>query len=197
MEDEQAFRAELQRMSALLDQAAFPWAVAAGAGVYLYTRSRMPTDLDLLVRPEDLESAAARVESWIEPPKGQVELKGTRGQAVRLSADKVPAGPSEIVGRISIQVGRKIYPYFMDDEMVDRLRRVAFRDLDVPVLAPEDLIAFKAVAQRGREQGKHDLEDVAALAERLEIDGTYLRWRLEKMGALERALPVVGTIIGD
>jgi hypothetical protein len=167
-------------LSGMLVMAWNTWRTAAGAAVYLYTGNRAPTDLDLLVRPEELPGVAALFGAGVKRSiTGWGELS------------KLEQGDIEVAGRLEIRHGGESWPYYVDDEMVAHLRTVDLDGLRVPALAPEDLIALKAVLQRGPEQGKHDLEDIEALAGRLEIDAVYLRLRLGRMGAVERARPVL------
>lgn len=180
MESDKGLGAELERLRGTLEGADVSWGVAAGAAVYLYTGSRFPTDLDVLVMPESLGRVGGllgRAPIREETPWGHVS--------------KICLGRTEIVGTLVVTVGEESYPYCMDRAMAEHLRPAVFEGIEVPVLSPEDLVALKAVLQRGPEQGKHDLEDVAALAARLEIDRGYLRLRLRLMGAEERARPVL------
>lgn len=180
VEAERTVLFDTARIKSLLEGAGIPWAVAAGAAVYLYAGNRLPTDLDILVRPEDLHRVGQLlgvVSKTGEAPWGEVS--------------KVDLGEIEIVGSLVVKRGAESYRYWMDDEMVRHLRSATFQGVQVPVLAPEDVVALKAVLQRGLEQGKHDLEDIAALAAKVEIDRGYLRLRLQRMGAVERAKPLL------
>ncbi len=168
------------RIRDLLDGAGIPWAVAAGAAVYLYAGNRPPTDLDILVRPEDLDRVGQLLGS---SPK--------LGKAPWGEVSKVNVDPVEIVGTLVVKMGGGSYRYWLDDEMLHHRRFTLFEGVEVPVLAPEDVIALKAVLQRGAEQGKHDLEDIAALAKKVGVDIAYLRHRLQRMGAEERARPIL------
>ncbi len=173
-------RGELGWVGSLLAAHDVSWGVAAGAAVYLYTGNRPPTDLDLLVRPGQLSAVA-----------GLLGVGVKRTATSWGEAEKLEQGEIEVVGRLEIRLGGERWPYFMDDDMVSHLRSVDLEGLAVPVLAPEDLVALKAALQRGPEQRKHDLEDIEALAGRVAIDAGYLRSRLELMGALGRARPVL------
>ncbi len=173
---EASFRPEVERVKAALDGAGIPWGVAAGMAAYLYTGNRAPTDLDLLVRPEDLQRAADLL--------GMPAKRESTGWG---ESFKAAAGRIEVVGSLAVRAGGESFPYSMDEAMVARCRTAALEGIEVPILSPEDVIALKAVMQRGPEQGKHDLEDIAALAAALPIDAAYLRSRLQQMGAIERA----------
>ena len=181
--DVDLFRAELARISDILMPGGVQWAIAAGSAVYLYTGSRPPTDLDALVRPEDLARAAETL--GLAP-----ETETTSwGEVTRIQIGKI-----EIAGRLTAKAGSNSYQYYLDSDMVSRLRRVTFHGIQVPVLSPEDVVALKAVLQRGPEHDKHDLEDIEALATAMPLDIDYVRLRLDRMGATERALPVLQTV---
>ncbi len=163
-----------------LEDGGLDWGVAAGSAVYIYAGNRLPTDVDLLVRPEDLSKVGS--------------LLGLVPKMERTSwgeEEKIALGEIEIAGGLVIRVGAESYPYGMDGAMVERLRRGTLEGVEVPVLAPEDIIAMKSVLQRGPEQGKHDIEDIEALAAAMEIDAEYLRWRLTQMGAEVRARAIL------
>ncbi len=168
------------RIKTVLEGAGIAWGVAAGAAVYLYTGNRPPTDLDILVRPEDLAEVGRLLGAT---PKIDKAPWGV--------VSKVNVDPVEIVGDLTVRMAGRSYRYWMDEEMVHYLRFTPFEGVEVPVLAPEDVIALKAVLQRGPEQGKHDLEDMEALAAGVAIDREYLWRRLRRMGAEERARPVL------
>ncbi len=136
--------------------------------------------LAFVVRPEDLPQAGrllGAAAKTVQTPWGEVS--------------KVELGQVEVVGSMVVRRGAESYRYSMDDEMVMRVRRATWEGVEVPILAPEDVVAMKAVLQRGPDQGKHDLEDIAALASAMEIDPSYLRLRLRRMGGEERARPIL------
>lgn len=180
MDRSEGRESRLRLIKDILDEADIRWGIAAGAAIFVYARNRPPTDIDILVRPGDLEMVATLLGTSTKresPSWGEVQ--------------KIDLGDVEIAGQLVIVDGLKSYRYWMDDEMVERSRPAQLYGIDVPVLSPEDLIALKAVLQRGPEQGKHDLEDIEALAEAVEIDQAYLRRRLHLMGAENRAAPVL------
>jgi hypothetical protein len=62
------------------------------------------------------------------------------------------------------------------------------RGARLPVVSPEDNVVFKAILQRGPEQGKHDLEDLQTLlaAVGAGLDRDYVRRRAALCGGLAR-----------
>jgi hypothetical protein len=171
---------EITRIGALLGDADIPWAVAAGAAVFLYTGNRPPTDLDLLIPPERMVEAGVLLSA---SPKREKTAWG--------EVSKLVAGETELVGSLTVDAEGHRCDYRMDEEMARRVRLLQLQGVPVPVLSPEDVIALKAVLQRGPDQGKHDMEDISALAADVPIDRDYLVSRLRRMGAEERARPIL------
>jgi hypothetical protein len=63
----------------------------------------------------------------------------------------------------------------LDDEMLSRVRRASFGDLQLNVLGPEDLLVIKAIVHREHRQ-RHWF-DALALVETGELDWPYLLQR--------------------
>jgi hypothetical protein len=97
-------------------------------------------------------------------------------------------------GTLFLKGGERLYPVPFDEPMRQRITRQTIPGINAPVSAAEDIIAFKAILQRGPEQGKHDLEDIQAIAQslgnRLDID--YLKERARVCQALERVQGCLG-----
>ncbi|HSW65655.1 MAG TPA: hypothetical protein VLI54_00760 [Bacillota bacterium] len=56
---------------------------------------------------------------------------------------------------------------------------------------PADTLLFKAISQRGRAQGKHDLDDIAAINNAVSIDRQYLLQRIHECHAAARTIPLL------
>jgi hypothetical protein len=56
---------------------------------------------------------------------------------------------------------------------------------------PADTLLFKAISQRGIGQGKHDIEDIAAIVGKTRIDPYYLLLRMDECSARKRTLPLL------
>jgi hypothetical protein len=177
----------LTDIAARLDAAGLGWGIFAGTAIFLYTRSRAVTDIDILVRTPAVESLVLLF------PEGETLRKGGTAQSLAIAeVDLVPdlrmtADPQ---GNSPPQP----FEFVLDDEMLSR--RVWHggdgllwpAEVSLPVLSPEDNLAFKAILQRGPERGKHDLEDVQALVAAYggDLDWNYVGRRAQRCGALER-----------
>ncbi len=56
---------------------------------------------------------------------------------------------------------------------------------------PADTLLFKAISQRGRDQGKHDIDDIIAISRSVTIDKPYLLQRIIECRAQKRAIPLL------
>jgi hypothetical protein len=126
-------RLKLSSVKDKLLKANIPWGIFAGAAAYCYGSKRNVTDIDLIVRSMDYE-------------KAKTVLEGIKDL--------------DIAANLEIKTSQGICHFFMDDEMIDRTRWEQFLGITVPVITVEDNIIFKAILQRGEEQGKYDISDI-------------------------------------
>lgn len=86
--------------------------------------------------------------------------------------------------------GGIVFPFRLTDTAVERIITYEVGEDKIKLVDPVDSILLKSILQRGAEQGKHDLEDIQAVVETIDIDESYLRHRLKEAHALEKARPV-------
>lgn len=146
-----------------LDKARIPWVIFAGAAAYCYGSKRRITDIDILVRCEDLEKA-----------KTALKDIDARGFDVIASPD-----------------------FFLDDEMIERTKWKKLFGVMVPVTPVEDNIVFKAILQRGADEGKHDVEDIEFMIKNEHIDLGYLKQRTRRWRAGKKATALLHSILKD
>jgi len=146
-----------------LDKARIPWAIFAGAAAYCYGSKRKITDIDILVKCEDLEKAKTALKS--------IDARGF----------DVVASPS----------------FFLDDEMIKRTKWKKLFRVMVPVTPVEDNIIFKAILQRGADQGKHDVEDIESMIKNECIDLEYLKQRMHRWRAGKKAEALIHSMLRD
>ena len=159
MKDNQVLRAKLRVIGEKLDSAGVCWALFAGAAASCYGSKRDVTDLDVLVKEEDFG-------------KTREALKGIVGL--------------DVAGCLKLNVADGAYSFFMDEEMVERIKLKQLLSVNVPVVPVEDNILFKAILQRGEAENKFDVEDIRDMVNHEKIDAAYLKRRMEKYGAEER-----------
>jgi hypothetical protein len=161
---------KLSVVKARLDDAGVHWAVFAGAAAHCYGSTVEVTDIDILVANDDLEKAKTALK--------EVNLEGF----------DFGAG-----GTIPMPQG--VCRFFLDEEAVRRIQRKQFLGVDVPVVSVEDNILFKAILQRGEEEGKHDVEHIRDMVKHEKINLEYLRKRVRECNAEKRVSPLLKTLI--
>jgi predicted nucleotidyltransferase len=151
----------------------------AGAHVAVLTNNRIPTDIDLLVHDDDLQKLQT-----LFPFAKTTDLGD--GVFLYIGKDDVV----EFMGAAGMVKDNTVYPFRLTDEAVARIATITVDGLEVNVVDPVDSILLKSILQRGADQGKHDLEDIKAVLQNVDIDTDYLYKRLVQAGALELARPV-------
>jgi hypothetical protein len=167
----------LRQVAARLDASGIPWSVFSGAAATCYGVQRPITDIDISLQSED----TARILALF--PDGQPKPTKHPGEYA------LDFGPVEIWwGTLFLKGGERLYAVPFDEPMRRRITRQTILGIDVPVCAPEDIIVLKAILQRGPEQGKHDHEDIQAIAQTLgnRLDLDYLQERASACDALAR-----------
>ena len=180
MMDNSSLTTHFHQAAERLDASGMFWSVFSGAAATCYGVQRPITDIDISLHSED----TARILALF--PDGQP--KPTKHP----SEHALDFGPVEIWwGTLFLKGGERLYPVPFDEPMRLRVTRHTILGIAVPVSAPEDIIVLKAILQRGPEQGKHDLEDIQAIAHTLgnRLDLDYLKERASTCDALARVEP--------
>ncbi len=159
----------------------------AGSHVSLFTSNRVPTDIDIMVADEDLENVKNlfQIERILGGKEVTKEIT-TDGVSLYLYGNQV-----EFVANLSIIVNEKEYPIHLTKLVWSNVTSVKANGVVIKMLPPEDTVIIKAPLQRGRDYGKHDLEDIEALLKVVKIDKVYLNKRLAEVKADKRATEVL------
>ncbi len=159
----------------LLDGDLIVWAVIGGAAAHLYGDRRPINDVDILVQ----RGALTRIIHLLQQSHKAVQADGARviWRGIKLFED------------LTVRQGARHHPFWLDEAMQQRRRRLPLLGAQVYVAAPEDIVAHKILLRRGPEQGKNDLNDIAGITRRHQLDLEYLTARLQTMGALDIARP--------
>ena len=155
--DEERFLAVLDRLLAALWAADVPFAFIGGIASAVHGRPRPTLDVDILVRPRDLESVMQEL--------------GSAG------FDTQPTFPhwlykARLAGVVTDVIFTSTGDLYLDDEMARRRRFCEFMGRRIPVVAPEDLVVMKALAH-SEETPRYWYDGLSILA-RNELDWDYL-----------------------
>jgi hypothetical protein len=159
----------------LLDGDQIPWVVIGGAAAHLYGDRRPLNDIDILVE----RHALPRVVHLLQQSHKAVQSDGTRviWRGIKVFAD------------LTVRRSGTNHPFWLDEPMQQRRRRMSLLGAQVFLPPPEDIVAHKLLLQRGPEQGKHDISDAAGIIRRHQLDVDYLMMRLQMMNALNIVRP--------
>ncbi|MCU0491676.1 MAG: nucleotidyltransferase family protein [Chloroflexaceae bacterium] len=175
----------LRVVQQLLDQSGMAWAVCAGAAAHLYGNRRPIQDVDLLVAQGQLNTI--------------VKLLQSAQKAVQFDGQRIIWRGIKVFDDLTLRQNGMVHPYTLDAAMTERRRRLPLLGNQVQTLAPEDVVIHKLLMGRGAEQGKHDLEDVAGIVRRQQLDGAYIaeRVKLANAGRISVQLREFGVELGD
>jgi hypothetical protein len=100
-------------------------------------------------------------------------------------------GKLELMGDMVIhtvdEYGHKgAFPFHMSRQAQRRTVPGTIDGWSVRYADPVDTILLKAILQRGADQDKHDLRDIAAIVDNVAIDQRYLRLRIRETQSMER-----------
>jgi len=165
LQGDKSIRSKLPAVRDKLEKAGVRWVIFAGAAAYCYGSKREVTDIDILVKLEDLDRAKAVKDMNIEG--------------------------FDVVADLEIKTNQGSCRFFMDDEMIERTKRKLLFGVTVPVIPVEDNIVFKAILQRGEDQSKHDIKDIQLMVKNEKINLEYLERRIRKYRAEKRVKPLL------
>ncbi|MFA5357961.1 MAG: nucleotidyltransferase [archaeon] len=185
------FASALQKLSAEFSKEGVRWAVWAGFGASAYGSDRKPTDIDIGIMKEDVPKVNHALDHF-----GVKRLHWEHKNIFRLFrvGFNLEGEEIDICGDGKISVGGKQYKFVVDDEMFQNIQVKEIEGIKVPVISPEDIILLKAICQRGKEQGKFDVEDIKSILAHQKIDYAYLEKRAELCGAKERVMDLISVL---
>jgi len=164
----------LQYVLERLGETTIRYGLYSGAHVSIITGSRVFTDVDLLVHDEDLAMLRETFPSAKRTDRGHgICLYVGDGELI------------EFIGRGDLIKDGIKYPFRLTQLALTRLTTYTTTLAKITVVDPVDTMVLKSVLGRGEDQGKHDLEDMAALLARVDIDERYLNARLDEVRARE------------
>lgn len=165
----------LSALAAVLDRTGTRWYVFGAQAVVVYGRPRLTADVDVTVdvRLESWrELEAPLLEAGFSPRVDDLQAFVARTRVLPLAHDRSGI-PVDLV--LAGPVG-------LEQEFLDRVRRVDLGGIRVPLISPEDLVVTKILAGRPK-----DLEDVRGIL-REQGGGIDLERVRDLLARLEEAL---------
>jgi hypothetical protein len=151
----------------LLDEAKMSWGVCAGSAAHLYGVRRPIQNVDILLPPGCLRQMREVLEK--NRLTAQYDGRILLWRGIKLFDD------------LTVTVAGVRYPFLMDAPMQERLRRLSLLGVRALILAPEDVLAHKALLIVGdNTPGKPHRDDFAAIlrVQMEKLDKAYLAQRL-------------------
>lgn len=139
------------------------FAVLGGVASAAYGRPRWTKDIDIFLRAEDADAAlTALAHAGFETERTNPSwiFKGFRDGVL-----------VDVIFKVKSDV-------YFDDEMASRVRIIDFADVEIPVVAPEDIIVTKAIA--ATEESPWHWHDALAVIAGTDLDWEYLVSRARK-----------------
>ncbi|WP_110518624.1 hypothetical protein [Herpetosiphon llansteffanensis] len=159
----------------LLDGAQMAWGIYGGAAAHFYGSRRPINDIDIVV-PANKLSEIARL---LQQGQKAVQYDGGRilWRGIILQED------------LTIRQNGAVYPFVLDDPMIERLQRKPLLGSRVLFLAPEDILVHKLILYRGSDQQRFDIVDCEGIIKRQQLDLEYLNQRLQNSNATALVTP--------
>lgn len=171
------------------------WCVCAGAASSFYGVKRNITDLDVLVHPTSLPQITEALKQkginfQIEEKDHEVTNGNSGLTSLKVKRAKISVGGAEVELIFDVNINNK-WNFTADREMYNRIKFFGVTGTRIPVSSPEDVIVLKAILQRNRSFGKHDIEDAVQIMKTIRLDIDYLRRRASKGHAGARVMPLI------
>ena len=150
----------LRQVVKAIEAAQIDYVMIGGIAIAVLSRPRWTHDIDIMVRPEDALAA----------------LDALAASGMETEQTDMAWLFKAFYGSVLIDViFRSHGDLYLDDEMVRRSNTQLFRGHDVRVIAPEDLLVFKALVHD--EHNPRHWHDALALIARCDLDWDYVLHR--------------------
>jgi hypothetical protein len=159
------------------------WGFSDGTAAFFYGSGREPTDLDICTDNYGIQKITETLNEFLLKPAEKISKDFFEAYVAKFRVNEYEI---EVYSESFIKIAGKIYPKSIDEEQLKRIRKIRINNIEIPLLSPEDVIASKALTQRGKEVGKHDIDDVKAILKNQKIEWKYLKERAKRMKGYDR-----------
>ncbi|MCC7522388.1 nucleotidyltransferase [Candidatus Uhrbacteria bacterium] len=162
-----------------LNEAGIPFAVGGSGCLYLLGNERLPDDVDIYLPDEKHDYAD--------------QLFHTQSYTYESATENVrnsnPEGDHSIqlTSRLRLNIQGMEYDLRLTEDVLSHRFSAEYKETTISLLPPEDVLLIKALLQRGKDVGKHDIEDIHRFLEVYpSINREYLRQRIASLNAEAR-----------
>jgi len=163
-----------------INEAKIKYGLYAGSHVSILTSNRVPTDVDFLVSDKDTQKLKSLF------PFAKTKDYGDGAFLYIGESDEI-----EFMSFADVNLANSHYTFRLTDLCWKHTDLLKSNDFSVRLLNAVDTLLLKAMLQRGKDKGKHDLEDIKALLKHCTVDKRYLSERLLEVGENERLIGVL------
>lgn len=162
-----------------LNQNSIPWVIGGSGSLYLLGNERVPVDADIGILNKDHDKVD--------------ELFGIKSFNYDSVSEKIrnsnPFNDEsiQVTSSIILIVDNKTYDCTDTDETMNHKIVTKYKDQEIYIKAPEDVLIIKALLQRGQDIGKNDIEDINNFLKIYKsFDKEYLNSRIKELNAEQR-----------
>lgn len=163
-----------------INEANIKYGLYAGSHVSILTSNRVSADVDFLVSDKDAQKLKHLF------PFAKTRDDGDGAFLYIGKHDEI-----EFMSYADVNLANSHYDFRLTDLCWKHIDLLEGDGFSVKLLNVVDTLLLKAMLQRGKDKGKHDLGDIEALLKHCEIDKRYLSGRLLEVGEDERILGVL------
>jgi len=169
----------LKEVLITLSKHKIPFFIGGSGSLFLFGNEREPKDVDIFIPNKHHDEVDA--------------LFGITSEVYTSPLERVrnshPFGlhDLQITSHLEIAAEGKMYTFSFDESFVRKDCQIEMDGLVISVLPPEDALIIKAILQRGKSVGKHDVEDIRIFLHIYKkIDTEYLQKRIRLLDAEDR-----------
>lgn len=169
----------LEKTIQTLNDANIPYAIGGSGCLFLLGNERLPDDVDIYLPNEKHDEADRQfsINSFIY-----------RSEQEEVRNSNVDGDHSiQLTSNLLLRIQNKLYDLALTEGTLSMRLEIEHEGEKVFLYPPEDVLLIKALLQRGKDVGKHDIEDIHAfikISPNLRMD--YLKERILHLHAEER-----------
>lgn len=162
----------------LLNDGNIKYGIFAGSQVSLITSTRKPTDIDIMIANNDF----GKLVDLLKGKDIEIGEKISDKSEVKIESKMINLNDIEFISNLKIFKEGKAYNLYLTELVWKYTHKFHEHGLDISMLPIEDTILIKKMLNRGKDQGKFDKEDIAAVKSMVELNNSYIKKRINEIG---------------